>query len=111
MARSNGGIIGKINQTSFGKCKVTSTTSTGSSTFTTQPGTRSAEVLVIAGGGGGNKARGGGGGAGGMIRDNIICVSGNKGYPIVVGAGGSGQSGGTFDDRPAAGANGNDTTG
>ena len=35
--RSQGGLIGKINTTSFGKCKVTTTTATG--TFTTQPGT------------------------------------------------------------------------
>ena len=46
MARSNGGIIGKINKSSFGKCKVTSKTSTG--TITTQPGTRIAQVLVVA---------------------------------------------------------------
>ena len=109
MARTNGGITGKSNKASFGKDKITSQTSTG--TLTTQSGTRVVETLVIAGGGGGNKARGGGGGAGGMIRCATANVSGSTGYPIVIGAGGTGQSGGTFDDRPAAGANGNNSTG
>ena len=52
MARSNGGITGKINKASFGKCKVTTKTSTG--TITTQPGTRLVQTLVIAGGGSGD---------------------------------------------------------
>ena len=62
MARGNGGIIGKTNQTSFGKCTVTTKTSTGC--LTTQPGTRLVSALVVAGGGGGSY-NGGGGGAGG----------------------------------------------
>ena len=33
MARANGGVIGKVNKTSFGKCTVTDTTCTGSTTF------------------------------------------------------------------------------
>ena len=106
---SNGGVIGKTNKTSFGKCTVTSITSTG--TITTQPGTGVVETLIIAGGGGGNKARGGGGGAGGMIRCTTANVCGATPYPIVIGGGGTGQSGGTFDPRPAAGANGNNSTG
>ena len=48
---SNGGVIGKTNKTSFGKCTQTVKTSTGS--FTTQPGTRIAQTVVVAGGGGG----------------------------------------------------------
>jgi hypothetical protein len=51
MAKSNGGIIGALNPTSFGKCTVTSQTSSG--TLTTQPGTRLVSALVVAGGGGG----------------------------------------------------------
>jgi hypothetical protein len=39
MGSPNGGIIGVINPTSFGKCTVTSVT-TSSTTLTTQPGTR-----------------------------------------------------------------------
>ena len=41
MASPNGGIIGVLNPTSFGKCTVTSQTSSG--TLTTQPGTRVAQ--------------------------------------------------------------------
>ena len=51
MARTNGGIIGKTNKTSFGKCTVTTQTSTGC--LTTQPGTRVINMLVVAGGGAG----------------------------------------------------------
>ena len=49
--RSQGGLIGKINKTAFGKNKVTKTTATG--TFTTQPGTTKLTYTIIAGGGGG----------------------------------------------------------
>ena len=55
MARQNGGLIGKRNVTSFGKCTVTSHTSTGTKTF--QPGTRAIKTLIVAGG-----ASGGSGG-------------------------------------------------
>ena len=43
MASPNGGIIGVVNPTSFGKCTVTTVTS-GSSTLTTQPGTRITKI-------------------------------------------------------------------
>ena len=67
----NGGIIGPTNTTSFGKNKVTEKTTSG--TFTTQPGTRVLDALVIAGGGGGG-ASGGGGGAGGYRTTcNVNC--------------------------------------
>ena len=89
---SNGGVIGKTNKSSFGKDKVTSTTSTGSSTVTTQPGTRLARVLVDAGGGSGGTNQGGGGGAGGVVEVSCVPVSGNTGYPVVVGGGASGAS-------------------
>jgi hypothetical protein len=69
MGSPNGGIIGVINPTSFGKDTVTSKTSSGD--LTTQPGTRLVNALVVAGGGGGGGMPsspnhiGGGGGAGG----------------------------------------------
>ena len=94
MARSNGGIIGKINKTSFGKCTVTSKTSTG--TFTTQPGTRVIDALLVGGGGaGGRNANGtfdggaGGGGAGGYLSQTCLSVFGNTPYPATIGAGGT----------------------
>ena len=62
---ANGGIIGPENKTSFGKCTVTTKTSSGD--LTTQSGTRVVQTLVVAGGGagaGGNNADGGGGGRG-----------------------------------------------
>ena len=65
MARSNGGIIGKVNKASFGKCTTTTITATG--THTTQPGTRLVDGLLVAGGGGGGSAFGGGGGGGGYL--------------------------------------------
>ena len=46
----NGGIIGPVNVTSFGKNKVTSKTASGD--ITTPPGTRFVDVLIVAGGGG-----------------------------------------------------------
>ena len=46
MARGNGGIIGKTNQTSFGKCTVTTKTSSGS--ITTQSGTRVVQAAIVA---------------------------------------------------------------
>ena len=49
MARSNGGIIGKKNVTSFGKSTQTVKTSDGA--VTTTPTTRLAQVLIVAGGG------------------------------------------------------------
>ena len=49
--RSQGGIIGKVNQSSFGKCTVVSTTATG--TYTTGAGTKRLNALIVAGGGGG----------------------------------------------------------
>ena len=59
---ANGGIIGKSNKASFGKNKLTTTTCTGSTTLTTQPGTRLVDTLVVGGGGGAPGDRGGGGG-------------------------------------------------
>ena len=47
----NGGIIGPVNATSFGKNKITSKTSSGN--ITLQSGTGIIKTLVVAGGGGG----------------------------------------------------------
>ena len=67
----NGGIIGTSNKASFGRCTVTSKTSTGC--LTLQPGTRMVNAVIVAGGGGGGvggsagagQNGAGGGGAGG----------------------------------------------
>jgi hypothetical protein len=86
MGSPNGGIIGVINPTSFGKDTVTSKTSD----LTTQPGTRSVAVAVVAGGGGGGGGQNGGGGAGGFRTCASFSVCGATTYPITVGAGGTG---------------------
>ena len=87
MARSNGGIIGRANKTSFGKNRVTATTATGN--FTTQPGTTIINATVVAGGGGGGSVAagnigGGGGGAGGVIQHTCLTVCGGVGYSVTV---------------------------
>jgi hypothetical protein len=86
--RSQGGIIGKVNNTSFGKCKVTAVTATGN--FTTQPGTGVVLSAVIAGGGqGGIGGQGGGGGAGGVLVTCSSAVCGATAYPATIGGGGA----------------------
>ena len=87
MARTNGGLVGKRNVTSFGKCKVTDITSTGN--HTTQSGTRLVQTAIISGGGGGGKDRAAGGGGGGL-RCTEIFVAGCTAYPVVIGAAGAG---------------------
>ena len=67
MARSNGGIIGKRNVTSFGKGTTSIHTTNTPSAVTTQSGTRVANILVLGGGGGGGGNTAGGGGAGGLM--------------------------------------------
>ena len=88
MARTNGGIIGKRNASSFGKCTVTSKTSTGA--VTTQPGTRVMDVLVVGAGGGGGATRGGGGGAGRSRSFSRLTVCGNSPYTATIHGAGSG---------------------
>ena len=87
MARSNGGIIGVSNKTSFGKCVQTVKTSTGN--VTTQSGTRIVKTLLVAGGGGGGRTHAAGGGGGGL-RIVEVPVCGSTAVPVVVGAGGAG---------------------
>ena len=91
MARSNGGIIGKKNPTSFGKCKQTVHTSSGTKTF--QPGTRAVKALIVAGGASGGSDQGGGGGAGGLRIIDSINLSTNS-APITIGAGGTAKGSG-----------------
>ena len=64
----NGGIIGPVNVTSFGKNKVTSVNSTGCHTL--EPGTRFINHAVVAGGGAGG-GPGGIGGAGGACQSSL----------------------------------------
>ena len=49
--RSQGGIIGKVNKTSFGKNKVTTVTCTGN--YCAPSGVNKIDVAIISGGGGG----------------------------------------------------------
>ena len=94
----NGGVIGKVNSSSFGKCTVTTKTSTGN--VTAQPGTTLIDAFVVGGGGAGASDRGGGGGAGGVRTiSNIFTGSAGSAIPVTVGAGGAAV--------PGPGANGN----
>ena len=83
----NAGLLGATARSSFGKCKVTSKTSSGNVTL--QPGTRVVETLVVGGGGGGGANRGGGGGAGGFRQ---VEANAQGTVPVTVGGGGSGGS-------------------
>ena len=90
MPRTNGGIIGKRNATSFGKCIVTVKTSSGN--ITAQPGTRVVQTTLVAGGasGGSNQGEGdggGGGGAGGLKTFPSVNACGT--IAVVVGGGGA----------------------
>ena len=102
---ANGGVIGKKNLASFGKCTVTTKTSTG--TVCLQSGTRVIDYLLVAGGGGGgagqncgpgcNGAGGGGGGAGGVVA-SVTPLSGpdinaSSSVSITIGGGGAGGTG------------------
>ena len=91
MARLNGGIIGKINQSSFGKCTTTSKTSTSS--LTLQSGTRQVQALLVAGGGAGGTVAGGGGGGGGYrCVSNIQVASGCLSVTVGAGVAGAGYN-------------------
>lgn len=61
---------------------------TGTTTFSLDPGITQIEYLIVAGGGGGGSGRGGGGGAGGFRNGSINIISGST-YTIVVGDGGT----------------------
>ena len=83
MANTNGGIIGKSNNASFGKNVTTVKTSTGSVTL--QSGTRLIQTAIVSGGGAGGKY--GGGGAGGVR--NLSSLSVQSSVPITIGGGGT----------------------
>ena len=93
MARSNGGITGKINRISFGKNKITVKTANACSAVTTQPATRLVKTLVVAGGGGGGSGpspadSGASGGGAGGLRNLELPVCGNTALGAgVIGAG------------------------
>ena len=74
MGRTNGGIVGKSNKASFGKC--TQTVKTSSGDVTLQSGTRVVEAFMVAGGGAGGRGspNGGGGGAGGVVTIQLSLV-------------------------------------
>ena len=97
MSRTNGGIIGKINKSSFGKNTITTQTSTGN--ITTQPGTQIIQALIMAGGGSGGgcgpHGHGSGGGAGGLTSVASKTVCGNTAYPVTIGAGGANSNNNT----------------
>ena len=93
---TNGGIIGKVNKTSFGKNKVTTKTSTGC--ITLRSGTNFIDAAVVAGGGGGSS---GGGGAGGLRQFTGISASGS--IPATIGAGGAANANSGVDSSLVAG--------
>ena len=109
MPRTNGGIIGKRNVTSFGKDTVHNKTSSG--TITTQPATTLANILVVAGGGGGGGinpsgvAAAGAGAGGARLKQISIC--GNTPYSVVVGGGGNG---GAASNIPGTGYQGSNSS-
>jgi len=105
MARTNGGIIGKTNKTSFGKCTVTTQTSTGCVTL--QPGTRVVNAVLVAGGGSGGNDAGSGGGAGGLRQFSSLNASGA--IPVTIGAGGTNP--GSPQSNGTVGTNSSFTTG
>ena len=85
---ANGGVIGKVNNSSFGKN--TQTVKTSSGTLTTQPGTRLIDAVTVGGGAGGGNNTGGGGGAGQVLTQSSLPISGP--IAITIGGGGAGSS-------------------
>jgi hypothetical protein len=75
--------------------RVHSFTTTGASTFIVQSlgSRREFEYLIVGGGGGGWNRHQGGGGAGGLLT-GIVTLSATGNYPVVVGAGGLGNTSG-----------------
>jgi hypothetical protein len=69
-------------------------TSPGTFTVSTVGTPATVEVLIVAGGGGGGNRWGGGGGAGGLIYGATIPVTATS-YPISIGTGGGGATGGS----------------
>ena len=90
---SNGGVIGKVNNTSFGKCTVTTQTASTPSAVTTQPGTRVVSTLVVGGGGGGGGGGPGSPGIGGTPDSGTNGLGGGAGGACDSGPGSTGGSG------------------
>ena len=74
MARTNGGIIGKANLSSFEGGLGSTTTKNSSGNITVQPGTRRVQALIVAGGGGGGNSSPLAGGMGGGGAGGYRCV-------------------------------------
>jgi hypothetical protein len=88
--------------------KVHTFTTSDTFTVTSKDPADTIEVLMVAGGGGGANARdggGGGGGAGGLLYSSSFSVAVGS-YPLVIGAGGPNQSGGSNTTGFGATANG-----
>ena len=95
MASINGGFVGIDYEPSIETTQAQQiTTFNSSGTFTAQPLSTVADVLVIAGGGGGGGQLGGGGGAGGYREISNHPIPGS-GVPITIGAGGAGATSAT----------------
>ena len=96
MSRSNGGIIGKVNQTVGGDGDGTSSTLTSDGTFTIPATVGAVDLGLVAGGGGGgegpNVVRGGCGAGGVRVIENI-GITGPASAPAVIGAGGAAGGG------------------
>ena len=75
MARTNGGIIGKANLSSFEGGLGSTTTKNSSGNITVQPGTRRVQALIVAGGGGGKFGGLNGGGFGGGLYGGAVAVA------------------------------------
>ena len=87
-------------------------TSPGTFTVNTVGTPGNVELLIVGAGGGGGNRWGGGGGAGGLIYGSAIPVTATS-YPITIGLGGLGATGGgTGDNYPGSPrpGNGQDTT-
>ena len=105
---TNGGVIRKKNLTSFGKCVVTTKTSTG--TVCLQSGTRVIDYLLVAGGGGGATAAGsrpaGGAGAPNLITgSDVTYATGGAGAPGSPNQAGTANEGDGGNAAPGAGGN------
>ena len=76
-------------------------TFTSPGTFTVSGNPESVEILVVGGGGGGGWYQSGGGGAGGLAYNPSTPIPGPGTYPITIGTGGPGASGGSATGTPS----------
>jgi hypothetical protein len=92
---------------------------------TVSPSRNAVDYIVVAGGGGGASSGGAGGGAGGFRESHVVCTSGCytasplasgtslpvsvQGYPITIGGGGTGGTGGSVPVPARKGVSGSDS--